>query len=71
MVEIRKPTWEELRNQKANKEEELIIKKNEWLIINTQLQVIQSQINIFKASNEKDDVARKMIEYNNKKSLLM
>jgi hypothetical protein len=68
MVEIRKPTWEELRNQKANKEEELIIKKNEWLITNTQLQVIQSQINIFKASNEKDDVARKLIEYDNKKA---
>ena len=67
MVEIRRPTWEELRRQKAEKEEELIIRKNEWLIINTQIQVIQSQINIFKASNEKTEVARKQVEYVEKK----
>ena len=67
MVEIRKSTWEELNRQKTEKEETLVIKKNEWLIINTQIQVIQSQINIFKASNSKTEVARKQIEYIEKK----
>ena len=67
MVELRRPTWEELREQKKEKEEELVIKKNEWLIVNTQIQVIQSQINIFKTSNDKVEVARKQIEYNKKK----
>ena len=67
MVESRRPIWEELNAQKAQKEEELIIKKNEWLIANTQIQVIQSQINIFKASNEKTEVARKQVEYVEKK----
>ena len=67
MVELRRPTWEELREQKKEKEEELVIKKNEWLIANTQIQVIQSQINIFKTSNDKVEIARKQIEYNEKK----
>ena len=67
MVELRTPTWESLNRQIAQKEEDLIIAKNEWLIINTQIQVLQTQINIFKSSNEKAEVARKQVEFLQKK----
>lgn len=66
MVEERNAQWKELRNVKIDKISELNLKKNEWFICNSQMNVLLNQVNVFKSKNDIVNASLKEVEYNEK-----
>lgn len=67
MITERNAQWKALRDEKLSKQSELNIKKNRWLILNSELNIILNQINIFKTQKDATNMVLKQNEYNEKK----
>lgn len=63
MIEDRREQWKALIDEKLKRSTSLNLKRNEWFICNSQLNVILNQINVFRTENDAVNVALKQTEY--------